>query len=130
MTPLPVSAQRNLVTELWHAFDQRNWDSAHKLLHKNLVVHWPHSRERFLGPDNFIAANRAYPGSWRITLTRMHETETGVVTVVKVSDGTLDFYATSFFEFLDEKIVSIEEYWASGEKPPQWRIDGGWAERY
>jgi hypothetical protein len=92
----------------------------------------PCTGEVFRGRDNFMAVQRHYPGRWRIAIERIVVANECVVSVVKVTPEGGDkpsFHATSFFELTGDKIAAIIEYWATDEQPPEWRRDGGWAER-
>jgi len=44
-------------------------------------------------------------------------------TRVWMSDNSASFHATSFFEFIDDKIISLNEYWGDDGVTPQWRLD-------
>ena len=99
----------------------------------NAIVTWPCTGEVFEGRENFIAVQKDYPGRWRIAVERVVVAADVVVTVVLVTpEGgtTPSFHATSFFEFDGAgRIVTITEYWATDEEPPEWRKAGGWAAR-
>jgi len=47
--------------------------------------------------------------------------------VVRVDQPPQTFFATSFFHLEDGLIFAIDEYWATAEAPPAWRIDAGLA---
>ena len=119
-----------VVIALWKAMDDRDWDRAGALLDEDVVVDWPHSRERFRGRAAFVAMNRAYPGAWRITVRRVARIGDEVLTVVSVADGAAEHHAVSFFEVREGRVRAALEYWSSPEDPPGWRTAGGWAERY
>ena len=60
----------------------------------------------------------------------MVKAETAVVSVVKVTlEGTMGdipnepYFAVSFFEFENGKIVKLDEYWGSYIQPEEWRKD-------
>ena len=48
-----------------------------------------------------------------------------LVTVVNVypKDKSVSFYVTSFIKIVNDKIISLDEYWADDSKAPQWRLD-------
>ena len=55
----------------------------------------------------------------------MEEAENLLITVVHVysTDHSLSFHVTSFIRTMDDKIISIDEYWADDGSAPAWRLD-------
>ena len=126
--PLAERTGRDAAMELWHCFDQRRFRDALPLLAEDFEAHWPNTRERVRGPENFIALNESYPGNWRCTVQRIDECVDAVVTVTEISDGVTSFVAVSFLEVRCGRIVSAEEYFAENGPPPFDR--SAFAERY
>ena len=121
-----------LPTELWRYFNNREWDLAEKLLSDDFEAVWPQSREKIVGPKNFIEVNRSYPGTHRIEILdsrysydnwdHVHHVVTEVYIESTLPDSKeLKLFAVSFFEIRDEKIVSVKEYWADTYPAPNWR---------
>lgn len=127
-----MSENKEIVTKFWNAFGEARFADARPLLHPNIVVYWPNTREMFKGRDRFIRANEEYPGRWVISLARLVSENDTVVSVVYVesADRAASFYATSFFTFRDGLITEITEYWSDCGEPPAWRIEKGLSERY
>ena len=119
---------RDVAIELWHCFDQRRFRDALPLLSEDFEAHWPNTRERIHGPENFIALNESCPGAWRCTVRRIDECADAVVTVTEISDGDTSFVAVSFLEVRHGRIVRAEEYFAEDGPPPFDR--SAFAERY
>ena len=71
---------QELAIELWRLFDASRFRDALPLLAEDFEAHWPNTRERIRGPENFIALNESYPGVWRCTVRRIEECAGGVVT--------------------------------------------------
>lgn len=48
-----------------------------------------------------------------------------IITVVLVypKDKSISFHVTSFIKIVNEKIISMDEYWAGDSDAPQWRLD-------
>jgi ketosteroid isomerase-like protein len=120
------------VRRFWRLFDRGDFEAAGELLSPQAVVRWPNTREIFTTRDDFIAANRNYPGSWRIAVEQLLAADDQMISVVRVSspDGHKAVYATSFFRFRNGRISRITEYWGDCGEPPRWRTEGGWARRY
>lgn len=119
----------NLVTTFWNLFSEQKWDEAMALLHDELVVFWPQSREKMTGPQNFVDVNRYYPGNHKIRILRSHQIEEEVLTTVWIeADTGQKVFANSFFSFKDDRIIRIEEYWSDPYPAPEWRKQ--WVEEY
>lgn len=109
---------QDLAIELWRCFDELRFRDALPLLSEDFEAHWPNTRERIRGRENFIALNESYPGTWRCTLRRVDECADGVVTVTEISDGDTGLFAVSFFRVRGGLIVAAEEYFADNGLPP------------
>ena len=48
-----------------------------------------------------------------------------LVTVANVypKDKSASFHVTSFIKIVNDKIISLDEYWADDSDAPQWRLD-------
>ena len=109
---------RHLAIELWRCCDERRFRDALPLLSEDFQSHWPNTRERIRGRENFIALNESYPGAWRCGVRRVDEHADTVVTVTEISDGDSGLFALSFFQVRDGQIVTAEEYFADNASPP------------
>ncbi len=58
-------------------------------------------------------------------IERIEEMGDLLVTVVNVytEDNSVSFHVTSFIKIANERIVSLDEYWADDGDAPQWRLD-------
>ena len=123
---------RELASELWRLFDAGRFRDALPLLAEDFEAHWPNTRERIRGRENFIALNENYPGHSRCTVRRIEECADGVATVTEIStqvgDDRVTLFAVSFFHARDGRIVGAEEYFSENGPPPFDR--SAWAERY
>ena len=128
-TPLWPSVRA--VRSLWTAFQARDWAAARALLRDDLQATWWTSGERFANADGFIQAQAQYPEGWTIHIIEAERLEDGrVLSLVRVDQPPLSFYATSFFIVDDGLITAIDEYWATAEPPPGWRVEqklAGWS---
>lgn len=85
---------------------------------------WHNSNECF-NVDEYIIANCEYPGEWQGEIERREECGLFFITVTRVwlSDMSASFHVTSFFEFSEEKISKLDEYWGDDGVAPQWRLE-------
>ncbi|MCM1299648.1 MAG: nuclear transport factor 2 family protein [Firmicutes bacterium] len=92
--------------------------------HENACINWHNTDERFTVCE-FIRANCEYPGEWCGEIERVKEMGNLLVTAVRVfdKDRSASFHVTSFIKLLNDKIVSLDEYWGDDGKAPQWRLD-------
>ncbi|EOW9269400.1 hypothetical protein ACN26L_003926 [Vibrio cholerae] len=63
-----------IVKELWTKFSQGNYVGCEALLHENLKVLWPTSREYYEGRDDFITVNEAFGKDWTFDIRSLEET--------------------------------------------------------
>jgi ketosteroid isomerase-like protein len=108
---------------LWERMEARDWDAVAEQLAPDVVVDWPNTAERYRGRDNFLGMQREYPEGWRIRVLRIVDDGDTVVSEVRVDQDGKRFFAVSFFDLEDERIVRAVEYWSDGEPeaPPAWR---------
>lgn len=114
--------REEMVRRFWRLFSGQRWEESKLLLHPELVVEWPQSRERFEGPDAFVDMQSAYPGNHRIEILELVASPDRIATTVYCSADTgQKAYGTSYFEFRGEWIGKIVEFWGEPYEPPQWR---------
>lgn len=87
-------------------------------------MNWHCTNEHFT-VDEFITANCEYPGEWDGVVERIDTLGGLTVTVTRVypKDRSCSFHVTSFLRTENDRIVSLDEYWADDGSAPQWRID-------
>ncbi|PKG37844.1 hypothetical protein [Psychromonas sp. Urea-02u-13] len=113
-----------IVNTLWETFSKADYRSTESILHCDLKVVWPTSREFYDSREMFIAVNEAFGDGWRFDVQVIEETLSDrVISVVFVSspDCNDSFFATSIFDFENGVIINIETYWAFKDKQPEWR---------
>jgi hypothetical protein len=119
----------DLVRKFWQLFSDKKWDEATNLVHQDFVALWPQSREKIVGPKNFIDVNRYYPGNHKIEVLHIFEISDKVLTTVWIeADTGQKTFANSIFEIKENKICRAEEYWAEPYNAPRWRKK--WVEVY
>ena len=86
------------------------------------IIRWHCSNEQFTVAE-FIRANCDYPGDWEGVIERIDNTAAGYVTAVKVfpADRSASYHVVSFFALKNDRIVSLDEYWADDGEAPEWR---------
>lgn len=120
---------RQDVERYWRTMNTNDWRAVSALLHAECVLIWPQSRERIRGRENFIAVNAHYPaaGVWRFTVHRVVADESGAASDVAVTDGARTDRAITFFEFREDLIWRMTEYWPEPSEAAAWRAQ--WVER-
>lgn len=85
-------------------------------------VNWHCTNEHFT-VEEFIRANCDYPGEWDGKVERIENTGDTAITVTHVypKDKSLSFHVVSFIRIEQDKIISVDEYWADDGESPQWR---------
>lgn len=95
-----------------------------KYFHNDAYINWHCTNEHFT-VDEFIIANCEYPGDWNGEVERIEVLDDLYITVAKVypKDKSAFFHVVSFIRVVDNKIVSMDEYWAADGDAPQWRLE-------
>ncbi|MGH4028074.1 nuclear transport factor 2 family protein [Actinomycetota bacterium Odt1-20B] len=114
-----------IVRQLWHRTQDRDWDGVGALLADDVVVEWPASGERIVGRANYVGLNSTYPEGWSIHVLRVvADGGDQVVSEVEVPHEEMGTHrVASFWTVRDGVIVEGREYWTElGTDPvPQWR---------
>ncbi|MBA3729080.1 MAG: nuclear transport factor 2 family protein [Actinobacteria bacterium] len=111
------------VRRLFELFEARRWEEAGELLAEDVVVDWPHTRERIRGRENYLGLNRNYPEGWSIDIRRVLPFGDLVVAELRVTLGSEVSHAACFYEMEGGRIARGVEYWIDEgwQDPPQWR---------
>lgn len=119
---MPVTPSVRAVRAFWAALQARDWPTGRACLYDDVETVWWTSGERIAGADTLIDVNARYPEGWTIRLLEVEHLQDGrVMSLARVDHPPRHFFATSFFQVDDGRIVGIEEYWATMEAPPEWR---------
>lgn len=110
-----------LAQALWADIGAQRWDALAAYFLPGALI-FCHNTDECFTAEEFVRANREYPGNWRIEIERVHALADAAATAVRVydSDGT-SFHAASFFTFRHGKIVRLDEYWGDDGPAPEWR---------
>ena len=113
-----------IVKKFWKDVASQNASALREYFNENAVVNWNNTNEKFT-VEEYIIANCEYPNKWSGEVERIEEMGDTVITVARVwqvPEG-LSLHAVSFFEFTNNKITLLNEYWGDDGMPPQWRIE-------
>lgn len=112
------------IHEFWKAVLTQDEQELRKYFHKDAYINWHCSNEHF-SVDEYIVANCEYPGEWDGMVERVEKVDDLLITVTCVypKDKSFSFHVTSFIKVKNDKIVSLDEYWADDGNAPQWRVD-------
>ena len=112
------------IYEFWKAVLAQDAEAIRSCFHENAYINWHCSNEHFT-VEEFIIANCEYPGDWDGTVERVEAVGDLYITAVKVypKDRSASFHVVSFIRVAEQKILSMDEYWADDGPAPQWRLD-------
>ena len=110
------------INTFWIDVLKQDRDALANYFHSDAVIRWHCSNEQFTVPE-FIQANCEYPGEWDGKIERVDQHGDQLVTVVNVfpEDRSASFHVVSFIELKDDKIMTMDEYWADDGDAPAWR---------
>lgn len=112
------------VKEFWKVILAQDENAIRKYFHKDAYINWHCTNEHF-NVDEFIIANCEYPGDWDGVVERIERMNDLTITVTSVYPKyrSTFFHVTSFIKTANNKIISMDEYWADDGDAPQWRKD-------
>lgn len=110
------------IQEFWKAVLAQDEEEIRSYFQKNASVNWHCTNEHFT-LDEYILANCRYPGQWDGGVERIETAGDRIITVARIypKDRSMSFHVTSFIQTENDKIVSLDEYYADDTPPPQWR---------
>lgn len=112
------------IKSFWAAILAQNESRIRAYFHPDGFINWHCTNEHFC-VEEFIIANCQYPGEWDGEVERVERMNDLIVTAVRVypKDRSASFHVTSFIRVKNDKIISMDEYWADDGSAPQWRLD-------
>lgn len=117
--------------KFWEYIGEAQFDELYNIMCEDAVVWSPNTREVYKSAKDYIEFNKEYPGRWYAEVEKMALAGEEAVTVTRVYDEKdTSFYCVSFFSFEGECIKKIVQYWGENGKPPQWREDKKFVQRY
>ena len=112
------------IYRFWKDVFEQNADEIRGHFCEDAYVNWHCTNEHFT-VEEFIIANCEYPGEWDGEVERVEKMGNLIIsaTCVYPKDKSVSFHVTSFIMTLNDKIKSMDEYWAEDGSAPQWRVD-------
>lgn len=116
--------RKQIILDFWQDVANQNANNLQNYFLSNATIKWHNTNEQF-SVEEYIRANCEYPRDWCGEVERIELVGNLGITATRVwlSDNSASFHATSFFEFIDDKIISLNEYWGDDGVAPQWRLD-------
>lgn len=110
------------IKQFWKDVLAQDRDAIRGYFSNDAYVNWHCTNEHFT-VEEFIRANCEYPGEWDGAVERIENAGDTVITVTHVypKDKSLSFHVISFIRIRQDKIISVDEYWADDGEAPQWR---------
>ena len=110
------------ILQYWRVVLNQDREGIRAFFHDNAYVNWHCTNEHFT-VDEFIQANCEYPGDWNGEIERVDNMNNLMITVTHVFpiDKSMSFHVVSFISIVDDKIISIDEYWSDDGDAPSWR---------
>ena len=110
------------ITDFWEAVLTQNRARLGRFFHKDAVINWHCTNERFTVAE-YIQANCDYPGDWTGEIERTEVFGGTVITAVRVfpKDQSAFYHVVSFLALENDLIRSMDEYWADDCDAPLWR---------
>lgn len=110
------------IKQFWKDVLAQDRDAIREYFSNDAYVNWHCTNEHFT-VEEFIRANCEYPGEWDGAVERIENAGDTVITVTHVypKDKSLSFHVISFIRIRQDKIISVDEYWADDGEAPQWR---------
>lgn len=108
----------------WQTVVKQNADALPEYFSPDAQIRWHNSNELFTVPE-FVRANCDYPGNWEgeVEQLEIHPDGQRAMTITRVwsIEEKVTCRVVSFFAFLDDKIICLDEFWGDVEPAPQWR---------
>jgi hypothetical protein len=101
----------NAVERLWAALAAGDRHRAATELHDRVILEWPHSGQRFEGPEAYLEAYEALPGLRAIETRRVVTQGRHVASEVRLEAEAASWAVASFFTLHDGRILHATEYW-------------------
>lgn len=110
------------IRQYWSDVLRQDADAMRRYFAPEAFIIWHNTNELFT-LEEFIRANCEYPGDWDGDIEQLVCAEDMVITATHVftQDRKSHFHVVSFFRIVEDKIISVDEYWGDDGPAPQWR---------
>lgn len=110
------------INRFWKDILEQNRSVLTNYFCPDAVIRWHCTNEQF-NVSEFVRANCEYPGDWDGQIERADEYGSQLITVVHVfsKDQSASFHVVSFFNLKQDRILTLDEYWADDGEAPAWR---------
>jgi hypothetical protein len=115
---------KKITEALFQSTVMQNAEQMKEYFMEGALINWHNTNESF-SCEEYIRANCEYPESWSGVIERMELAGNVVILVgaVKSKDSDMSCRVTSFYEFKEDKVIKLDDYWGEVGNAPQWRID-------
>lgn len=104
----------DLVGRLYRLYQDREWDAAARLLHRDVRLHMPATDERFAGRERVIALQREYPEPWgELRVLRVTGDGATVAAEVEIAAPDALYRCAAFWTARDGLLADGVEYWVT-----------------
>ncbi|WP_373370338.1 nuclear transport factor 2 family protein [Irregularibacter muris] len=112
------------IFEYWSYVATQNEEKLKNYFSEDACIRWHNTNEQF-NVEEFLRANCDYPESWNGEVQRIEYIGNKIITVAHIwsKESDISVHVTSFFELIDGKIKTLDEYWGDDGTPPKWRLD-------
>ena len=110
------------IQQFWKVVLKQDKEGIRDFFRDDASVNWHCTNEHFT-VDEFIQANCEYPGDQDGEIERIDYLNDLIITVTHVftKDKLMKFHVVSFISTIEDKIMSIDEYWSDDGDAPSWR---------
>lgn len=107
------------ICALWRAVAEQDEEKLAQFFTPDARIYWPNTEERF-DLNGYLRANCGYPGQWSGALEKIAGDGSYSVARVWSQKGTAA-RSVAFYQWRNEKIVQMTEYWGDVGPAPEWR---------
>lgn len=110
------------IKAFWHDVISKNKAALPAYFCDGAVIRWPCTNEQFT-VEEYVRANCEYPGVWDGEAERLEAFGDTLIWAARVfpADQSASFHVVSFIVLKDDRIQTMDEYWADDGEAPAWR---------
>ncbi len=115
---MQTSSVQDIIQAHWDLSNRRDWAAFAKLLHPALRYECPQTREYIEGALGYLEMFRTWPGEWKAQIDKLICSSTEGLSIIKFMVGSEVMNGLSIFEFRDNLISKVTDYWPEEYEPP------------